>query len=460
MVTNSTTLNANLDLFFIIGAIRSEINSIYGCQRLIGKFEAARNEDALISRKILFWARDIRGGAGEREAFRILLRHIAKTHTTDLIPNLHLIAEYGRWDDLFCLFNTPIEPLVIDLIVKELKLGNKLLAKWMPRLGGKVPKEKKSIAHKVRNSMELTEKEYRKMLVKLTDVVEQKMCSKKFDQISYPQVPSLAMARYTNAFRKNDPEGFEDYKKLLIVCETKINAGAIYPYDVTKTLIEGDSAIAIAQWESLPNYMEENQERVLPVCDVSGSMEFQVSGSNTAMDICISLGLYISERNEGPFKNAFITFSEDPTLEYLTGDLLSRYNQLKRADWGMTTNLEKTFDFVLNQSIKHGVDPSEMPTVLLIMSDMEFNEASDTSNTALSMIREKYEESGYTMPKIVFWNLSSRHDNFPATADDEMVNLVSGFSPSILKSVLSGNTISPIEMMLHVIDCERYSPIQ
>ena len=460
MVTNSTTLNANLDLFFTIGAIRSEIDTHIGQRRLISKFEAARNEDSLISRKMLFWARDIRGGAGERQAFRVLLRHIAMNHPGDITPNLNLIAEFGRWDDLFCLFGTVLEPQVIDLIIRELKSGNGLLAKWMPRLGGKVPKMKKSIANKVKREMNLTDKEYRKMLVKLTNVVEQKMCSKNYDTIDYSHVPSLAMARYTNAFTRNDSIRFDEFKKLLIVSETKVNAGAIYPYDVLKTLYEGDSDIAVAQWEALPNYMEDNQERVLPVCDVSGSMEVRVGGSNTAMDICISLGLYISERNEGPFKNAFVTFSDNPSLQYLTGDLKSRASQLRSSDWGFSTDLEKTFDFLLDQAIKHNVPESEMPTVLLIMSDMEFDQASNISDTAFTMIQRKYTDSGYTMPKIVFWNLCTRRDNFPATANDQFVNLVSGFSPSILKSVLSGNTISPIEMMLHLLNNERYSIIK
>ena len=183
MVTNSSSLSATLDLFFIIGAVRKQVSTTEGQLRLIGKFEAARNEDPLLTRKLLFWSRDIRGGAGEREAFRVLLRHAAKNHPQDVITNIHLIAEYGRWDDVFCLFNTQVERFAIDLIIQNLKDGNALLAKWLPRLGGKVPDHKKHIANKVRTAMDLGPKEYRKMLVELTNVVETPMCAGEFDTI-------------------------------------------------------------------------------------------------------------------------------------------------------------------------------------------------------------------------------------------------------------------------------------
>lgn len=460
MVTNSTSLDATLDLFFVIGAIRRDISKTSGQQRIIAKFEASRNEDPLITKKILFWARDIRGGAGEREVFRVLLRHAAKYYPQDVIDNIDLIAEYGRWDDVFCLFNTQLEGHAIDLIIRNLQLKNGLLAKWLPRLGGKVPDQKKHIANKVRLVMNLTPKEYRKMLVELTNVVETPMCAGKFDTINYEHVPSLAMSRYSKAFQRKDNSRFGEYKDALASGDAKINASAVYPYNIISNLVDGDSDLATEQWKALPNYMEDCNERVLPLCDVSGSMDTTIGGNTTAMDVCISLGLYISERNEGPFKNAFITFNERPELLYLTGDLRSRYSQLNSSEWGMSTNLERAFELILNQAIKHNVDESDMPTCLLIMSDMEFNEAIERGDTAIKMIQSKYEESGYTMPKIVFWNLCSRHDNVPVKSTEENTALVSGFSPSILKSVLSGNIMDPIQIMLSTINTPRYDAIK
>ena len=207
--------------------------------------------------------------------------------------------------------------------------------------------------------------------------------------------------------------------------------------------------------------MEDNNERILPVCDVSGSMSSPAGSNNlSCMDVCISLGLYISERNTGIFKDAFITFSNKPQLQYLKGDLQSRYSQLQSADWGMSTNLEAVFSLILNQAIKFSLPESEMPTSVLIMSDMEFNSATKSDDSALDMIRRKFENAGYQMPKLVFWNIQSRHaGNFPAQVTDNGVALVSGFSPAILKSLLTGEDMSPVSIMNKTINTPRYECI-
>jgi hypothetical protein len=178
------------------------------------------------------------------------------------------------------------------------------------------------------------------------------------------------------------------------------------------------------------------------------------------MDIALSLGLYISERNEGSFKDSFITFSERPQLQKLSGNLYDRYTQLRAADWGMSTNLESVFELILNQSIKHNVPQSEMPTKILILSDMEFNQATGRNNSAIQMIREEYENSGYQLPGIIFWNIQSRGDNFPVRFDESGTALISGFSPSILKSILGGKELSPVLIMTETIESERYKMIE
>ena len=460
MVTSSSSTNACVDLFFIMGAVRFQLRTDEGRERLIAKFEAAYNENPLITRKLMFWGRDIRGGAGEREAFRVLLRYASEVYPNDVIDNIHLISEFGRWDDLFVTFGTKVEDSAIQLIIKNLNDGNPLLAKWIPRTGGKIPQDKKAIANKIRSKMGLSPKDFRKQLVSLTNVIETNLCNKDFGNVNYAHVPSVAMARYSKAFGKHDFDSFEAYKEALANGETKVNAGAVYPYDVTKTMDNGDAILANEQWKALPNYMEDSAEYVLPICDVSGSMMTTISGTTSALDVCISLGLYISERNEGPFKDAFVTFSEKPSLEYLTGDLRSRLTQLTQSNWGMSTNLEATFNMVLDQAIKHNVSVDQMPTCILIMSDMEFNEATRISDNAITMITRKYEDSGYKMPKIVFWNLVSRHDNIPVKATANGTALISGFSPSILKAVLSGDSMSPLSIMIKTIDTERYSVIQ
>jgi hypothetical protein len=223
---------------------------------------------------------------------------------------------------------------------------------------------------------------------------------------------------------------------------------------------QGSWELANEQWKSLPNFMEGTTERILPVVDVSGSMGSIVSGSITCLDVAISLGLYISERNEGVFKDSFITFSEKPELQVLSGTLKERYEQMSQADWGMNTNLNLVFNLILNQALKHKVLPEDMPSKILIMSDMEFDQATRQSDSAIQMIRRQYEESGYTLPQIIFWNIQSRGKNFPVRHNELGTALISGLSPSIVKSVLGGKEMTPVSIMNETINSERYSIIE
>ncbi len=452
MPTNSSSLNHCVNLFFQIGAMRG-INK----KKLISKFSKAYNEDALIAMKILFWARDVREGAGERQIFRDILGWLCKNHSEVLKKNVHLISEYGRWDDVLTLVGTDncwLEPL--ELIKSALNNKDGLCAKWMPRKGVK--------ANTIRKYLNMTPKEYRKLLVSLTNVVETSMCSKKWENIDYSKLPSLAASRYQKAFHKNDGERYREYINSLKKGTVKINAGAVYPYDITKSLKFGDSEIASEQWKALPNYMEGSEERILPVVDVSGSMVCS-AGNNpnvSCMDVAISLGLYISERNVGQFKDTFITFSERPIFQVLNGDLKDRYQQLKRADWGMNTNLASTFELILEQAVKHQVSQHEMPTKVLILSDMEFDSANVLGKwnpTAQQMIKEMFENAGYKTPDIVYWNINARNDNFPTSFNEMGTVLVSGFSPSIMKNVLTCDNFTPYNMMMETVDSLRYEPI-
>jgi len=463
MVTNSSSLNACVDLFFNIGAMRGQDKN-----RLISNFSSALVEDPLRAMRILFWARDVRGGAGERQIFRDVIQYLANGYKEFLSPNLSYIPEFGRWDDLLTLIGTPLEDEAFYLISKAIEDKNGLCAKWMPRKG----KE----AEKLRAYMKMTPKQYRKTLVNLTQVVESKMCSNQWEEIEYGKIPSLASARYQKAFGKHDPTGYTAYKQGLAAGTEKINAGAVYPYDVIKSVHRGDSAVAMEQWKALPNYMEDSEnERILPVVDVSGSMS-SAAGNNpnlTCMDVAVSLGLYISERNEGTFKDAFITFSANPQLQYLKGDLKQRLNQMRSSDWGMNTNLQATFDLILSQAKMHSVPESEMPTKILILSDMEFDAAVSNHTslwgrsssvptfdpTAQEMIRKQYEEAGYKMPAIVYWNIQSRNGNVPVRFDESGTALISGFSPSIMKSILGGDIESPVQIMDKTIMDNRYETI-
>lgn len=454
MVTNSSTLNDCLDFFFKAGALRASTD-----KEIIRVFSLAFNESPLEALKILFWSRDVREGAGERKLFRVCLKYLAETRAEYVKKNLDLIPEYGRWDDLLVLAGTPIQRHAFDYIGESLNSGDGLCAKWMPRKG--------PIAKSLRDHMRLSPKEYRKLLVNTTRVIESSMCSKNWGAINYSQVPSLAASRYQKAFIKNDIERYKEYISALTSTDpnkkVKINASAVYPYDVIKSLRKGIEEVANEQWKSLPNYLKDSDEMILPVVDVSGSMSASVNpkGSLTCIDVAISLGLYISERNEGAFKDSFITFSERPQLQKLKGSLLDRYNQLQNSDWGMSTDLESVFNTVLNQARLHKIDEKEMPKKILIISDMEFNEAinGERSASAMEMIRSKYEERGYQIPSVIFWNVQSRGNNFPVRFDETGTALISGFSPSIMTSILGDGKINPYSIMLDIINKKRYEGI-
>lgn len=449
MVTYTTSLNKCVDLFFSIGSMRGKSE-----QKVVELFEKAYNENPLVASKILFWVRDVRGGAGERKVFRDILKFLTVNSPNLVRKNISLISEFGRWDDILVLVDTELENDMFQLIKTELTEGNKLLAKWLPRKG--------YVANKLRKMFKQTPKEYRKMLVNNTNVVETLMCAREWEKIEYSKLPSLASSRYQKSFIKNDGVRYEEYKETLLDGTGKVNAGAVYPYDIIKSLNNGgDVVVNNKQWESLPNWMEDSVERILPVVDVSGSMDVSV-GDNpnlTCMDVAISLGIYISERNIGSFKDAFITFSERPSLEYLNGTLEQRLRQLRNAHWGMSTNLESVFQLILTQAKNHKISEDRMPTKILILSDMEFNQAVDTDkdSTSYNMIEEMYNEAGYKKPDIIFWNLNGKGGNFPVRHNEEGVALVSGFSPSILKSLLGGKNLTPEDVMMETIGSDRYS---
>jgi hypothetical protein len=462
MATNSSSLNACVDLFFTIGAMRGQDKT-----RLISKFSLALLNDSNRALKILFWVRDIRGGAGERQIFKDIMVYLAENHPDFLKKNIPYISEYGRWDDLLTLVGTKLEKEAFAQISWALENKNGLAAKWMPRKG--------PVANKLRQFLEMSPKQYRKTLVELTNVVETQMCSNEWEKIDFGKLPSVASARYQKAFWKRNEAGYKAYIAALQKGEAKINASAVYPYDVTKSLQRGNVDVSIEQWKALPNYMEGSNERILPVVDVSGSMGCPAGGNKnvTCMDVSLSLGLYISERNEGVFKDAFITFSANPTLQYLKGNLRDRFNQLASAEWGMNTNVERVFDLILDQAKKNSVPESEMPTKILILSDMEFDsangsrggyygrtESSSWNPTAQQMIEQKYASAGYKMPQIVYWNIQSRGDNVPVAFDKTGTALISGFSPSILKSVIKGELTTPVAIMDETILSPRYEAIK
>jgi hypothetical protein len=178
------------------------------------------------------------------------------------------------------------------------------------------------------------------------------------------------------------------------------------------------------------------------------------------MDVSVSLGLYLSDKNTGVFNGAFLTFSTTPELLHLNGNVVQKMTQMKQSTWGYNTNLNKALDLILNTAIKGNVAQEGMPQVLLILSDMQFDaDSSGWDDKAKHMITRKYLEAGYNVPNIVFWNLNAEHQNVPVKFDESGVAMVSGFSPAIMKAVLLSDfeNFTPEAIMNQAIMIDRYS---
>ena len=440
-VTHSTSQDYCLDMFFLAGASRNMSE-----KDIITVFERAFAQDNQLAAKILFWSRDARGGAGERRFFQIIMKHLASVYPDVLDQLMIHVPEFGYWKDVFVIERPTDNNLNWLMHQLEESPNANLLAKWFPRKGLWF-----SAMHKY---LKITPKEFRKKLVGMTRVVETQMCNRDWSAIEYSKVPSVAMNRYRTAFFKHDGERMTQFISDVKSGKANINASVLFPHQLYQAICAGENADAVeAQWNALPDYMADSTERIIPVCDVSGSM------SGLPMDVSVSLGLYISERNKGVFKDAFITFSEAPEMEYLEGTLSQRMRQLDSANWGMNTDLQKVFSLVLDSAVRANVPESEMPTKILIISDMEFDEGTRGS-TNLDAIRAKYNHAGYAMPEIIFWNVNGRIGNSPANVQDSGVGLVSGFSPSILKSILKGKVYGPRELMLDTVMAERYARVK
>ena len=452
MVARSSTASSTTDLFFKIGASRGK--------DIIPQFVAAYVQDKDIAVRTALWARDARNGAGERQLYRDILVHLAKNDPEVASRLINKTVELGRWDDLLVLAGTSLQKEAFDLYKEALENGDGLAAKWAPRKG--------PVANALRNHFGYSPKFYRKRLVELTKVVEQQMCAKDWDNINFSHVPSVAAARYKKAFNRNTPK-YAEYVAALVKGDdpkVKVNAGAVYPYDVIKGVYNHGSYnkteldLVTAQWEALPNFIGE--ANVLAVVDVSGSMHCKAGGRASksevlCIDVALSLGLYCADKNKGKFKDTFLTFSSEPELLHLNGNIVQKLQQMDSSSWDMSTDLHAAMEKILSVAKQGQVPNEEMPQVLLIMSDMQFDHCVRHDDSAMQMIARKYDAAGYEIPKVVFWNINA-YDNVPVKFDKSGTALVSGFSPAILKSILGGDLdhMTPEAIMKDTVCVDRY----
>lgn len=468
-LTNSTSLSHALDLFFLAGACRDEEES--NIERAL---KCAWLEDSHLTMKIIFWAGDVRKGAGERKFFKLALKWLEKEYPEKLISVLEYVPVFSRWDSLFelGLHNAKVQLQAVSLVEKvlhnhetpmlgaELLNTRGLLAKWLPR-----QKQYQNFASRFRKITNINARDYRKLIVSLSNTVEQSICANNLSAINYERVPSVAMNKYRSLFSSKDSERFNGYIQEVTKGDKKINASAIFPHDIFKAYRkaqQNNSQLQIdeafnAQWNSLPNYLEgqEDNVRILPICDTSGSMRLNGGGNGElAYNISVALGIYLSERNKSAFKDAFIIFSEHPELEILRGSFTDRVKQFREIN-ASNTDLLAVFQLILDKALKDNLKDRDLPTHILIISDMEFDEGT-SKQTNFQAIEELYRSHNYTRPNIIFWNCNGRVRNLPVSKNEQNVALVSGASPSIVRSVLSLN-LSPIGVMLETLNQERYS---
>lgn len=467
-----------LDLNFAVASLRGASE-----QTIIDKFMDAYWEDPVTAMKWLFYTRDCRCGLGERKLFRVVLKHLAQEKPEVAKAVFKFAAEYGRYDDMWCLLDTDLRKDVISIVAEQITedranmqngKSTSLIFKWLPSENCS-SNETKRYATIIRKGLDMTPRNYRKLLSemrKYIDVVECKMSAKQWNEINYETVPSRANLIYNNAFLRNDEERRREYLGKLEKGEAKINASTLYPHDIVHKYTSGGwslkspDATLEGLWKSLPDTVK-GAENTIVVADGSGSMTCGV-GSNTsvtALDVANALAIYFAERSSGEFKDKYITFSHRPQLVDFSNakTLHDKIGIALRHAEVANTNIEATFDLILQTAINNHMPQEDMPKNILIVSDMEFDSACGwghmPNETLFATIAKKYAAYGYKLPRLVFWNVNSRTGTIPVKENELGVALVSGFSVNIVNMVMS-NKLDPYECLLDVLNTERYQPIE
>lgn len=445
-----TTLDPVLDYFALAGAMRDRVAE---SARLFEKAYICEPELAV---RALFYLRDIRGGQGERDVFIAGLDKL-KTIDNDVYNSvLKFVPEYGRWADLFVGGITPEITAIVgeQLLNDEIAMANgesvSLLAKWLPSENAS-SKDSRNKALAIASGLGLSPRQYRVRVValrKYIDLLEQKMSDNKWGDIDYSKVPSQAFRKHTKAFTRHDGTNFSAFLSKAQNGEVKLNTSTLFTYEVFDEVGRGNVDAANAMWENLPDYT--NGKNALVLADVSGSMW------GRPMSVSVSLALYFAERNQGPFNGYFMTFSADPQLVKVKGkNLCDRLEMIESSEWGMNTNLNKALYSILDAAVKAEASQDEIPSTLYIISDMQFD--SCVSGTNLDSAKKKFAEAGYKLPHVVFWNVSARNTQVPATILDGNVTLISGFSQSSFRYAVEGKSAQ--EFMIEVLTSDRYSNI-
>ena len=476
-VTFRSTESHCLDMFSMCGGMRGASE-----KRILDLFIPSYIEDPDTAMKLLFYIRDIRGGIGERRIFRICLRWLALNHPESVIKNIAYIAEFGRFDDLIVLIDTSCEDTAVSLIEKQLRddiaamtkdQPISLLGKWLPSINASNRQTRKAALY-IARKLKMTNEEYRKTLSKLRSylkIIENYLRESDY-VFDYSKISSKSLFRYRKAFLRNDEQRYKDFMKKVDRGEVKMNTSSLAPYEIIHPIISNDSmfnydpqpldkdisAALNTTWNALEDFTDNSNSLV--VVDGSGSMYGSIDGQPMPIEVAISLGIYFAERNKGEFKNHFVTFSCSPRLIQIKGkNIVDKVNYCMSFNEMANTNISAVFDLILKTAVKNNIPRDEMPAVIYIVSDMEFDCcAEDAKISNFEYAKKAYNEQGYSLPQIVFWNVRSRHLNVPVSSNEQGVILVSGCSPRVFAMVKDKN-YDPYSFMKEVLNSERYNGI-
>ena len=443
-VSNASTMSDCLDFFAAAGALRNA-----GDEEIVSRFIRAFAEDRDIAMKTLFFARDIRGGLGERRAFRVILRYLAENYPDTVRKNIANIAEYGRYDDILSLIGTASEAEAVAYIRETLV----------------------RLAKRIAKAMNMSDASYRRMLSALRayiKILENSLREKDYT-FSYEAQPSKAMFKYRKAFVRNDGERYKAFIEKAKSDPAVMKTGTLTPYDIVGTIItnniinrggmpESEREVLDTTWNALENFV--GSDNTLVVVDGSGSMYWTPRGGVVPAAVAQSLGIYFAERNKGAFAGNFITFSANPRLVEIKGkDIFEKVQYCMSYNECANTNIEKTFELILRTAVKNRLKQKDIPSRLIIISDMEFDICANGAGlTNFENAKAMFAAKGYKLPSLVFWNVNSMNRQQPVKMNEQGVTLVSGMSPQIF-AMLKDDKLDPYSFMMSVISSERYEKV-
>ena len=484
-----TTGSKLVDMNFKISSYRDRSED-----EIISDFKQAYQENPELAMKWLFYVRDIRKGLGERRLFRVIIKYMLSTYTFHNLDLLFsLIVEYGRWDDTIYLLgiSDSLDSFILSSIKGQLQLDLEamkkhdsvsLLAKWLPSENTS-SQATRTLAKRIIKGIGSTPREYRKILSSLrkySNVVEVKMSSNNWDKIDYFSVPSKANLIYRDAFMRHDPDGRSAYLEAVASGASTINASTLYPHEIIRRyryLQYEDKSLELL-WNNLPNISGELKNTIV-VADGSSSMLTRIGKSNVqAIDVCYGLAIYFAERCQAEFKNQYITFSNHPKLVDLSSAncLFDKIKIAKSHTDINNTNIEAVFNLILSTAVRNQMKQEDLPKNILILSDMEFDAATDSGYgfdydtwtiyqlpkltiKLFEDIKIRYEERGYKLPRLIFWNICGRTDTIPLTKNELGVSLISGFSTNVMQMIMS-DAMDPYQALVEILNSSRYDLVE